>query len=384
MGPWASIAIWRASRSKPLTRIGSGLAAQSHAGHHFALTLIELALVAAIVAAAFFGAERRVRVARPVRLAYVGGIGLAVVAALTLITVRFGSPPTIASHLYRDFVGPPPTIRNGNLNTRLFNLSGGQRIPQWKVAWREYRAHPWLGSGYGSYERYWNQYRPFPLKVLNAHNLYLETLAELGPVGLALLVLALCLPLVAAAKARRWPLTSVALGAYVVFLVHACVDWDWQLPAVTLAALFCGAALLVSTRTAWPLSLPTRVPWRPPAIAFTLVLTVLIFVALRGNRAIAASEAAASRSNWTAAAADARRAIDWMAWSSRAWQLLGDIEFQQHKLAAARISLRKAVGRDPADWTIWLDLAIASTGTERRHALFEASRLNPLSPESLP
>lgn len=380
VGPWPAIAVWRASRSGPLTRIGSSLSAQSHAGHHFALTAVELALAAAVVAAVFIGAERVVRVARPVRLAYAGGIVIGVVAALAVITVRFGSPPTIASHLYHDFVGPSQGIQNGNLNTRLFNLSGNGRIPQWKVAWREYKGHPWLGSGYGSYARYWNEYRPVALKVVNVHNLYLETLAELGPVGLGVLVLALCLPLVAAVKARRWPLASLALGAYVAFLVHAAVDWDWQMPAVTLAALFCGAALLVSARQSRLLRLATCPAWRWSALALTLVLAALVFVALRGNRAVAASEAAATRFNWNTAAADARTATEWAPWSSRAWQLLGEIEIDQGKFSAARTTLRKAVGKDPADWTIWLDLANATTGREHKKALDQARKLNPLDP----
>jgi O-Antigen ligase len=381
VGPWPAIAVWRASVSKPLTRLGSGLSAQSHAGHHFALTLVELALVAAVASVAFMGAQQRLRVPRPARLAYSGTIVLAIVVALTLVTVRFGSPPTLASRLYHDFVGPPNAVQNGNLNTRLFSLSNNGRVPQWKVAWREYKGHPWLGGGYGSYERYWYEYRPYAAQVVNVHNLYLETLAELGPVGLGLLVLALCLPMVAAIKARRWPLASGALGAYVAFLVHASVDWDWQMPAVTLAALFCGVALLVSTRRVWPLAAATRPGWRMPAIALTLLLAGLAYVGLRGNSAIAASEAAANRSNWAAATADARAAIDWAPWSSRAWQLLGEVEIQQHKLGAARMSLRKAVEKDPADWSLWLDLAIASTGRERRDAVAEAAKLNPLSPE---
>lgn len=381
VAPWPAIAVWRASVSKPLTRIGSGLSAQSHAGHHFAVTAVELAFVAAVVGALLIGAERAVRVARPVRIAYASAILLAVVGVLAVVTVRFGSPPTIASRLYHDFVGQSQTLKHGDLNTRLFNLSGGQRIPQWKVAWREYRGHPWLGSGYGSYERYWNQYRPVALKVRNVHNLYLETLAELGPVGLVLLVVALCLPLVAAAKARRWPLASVAVGAYVAFLVHAIVDWDWQMPAVTFVALFCGAALLVSTRRAWPFAPATRRAWRLSAAGITLVLAAVAFVGLRGNRSIAASEAAATKSNWAAAAANARTATEWAPWSSRAWQLVGEIQAQQRKLAAARISLRKAAAKDPADWTIWLDLANTTGGKEKAHALAEAGKLNPLSPE---
>jgi hypothetical protein len=77
---------------------------------------------------------------------------------------------------------------------------------------------------------------------------YLETLAELGPLGLGLLLTALGVPLVASWRARRHPLMAGVLAAYVAFLVHAAADWDWQLAAVGLAGLACGATLLVMAR----------------------------------------------------------------------------------------------------------------------------------------
>jgi hypothetical protein len=329
----------------------------------------------------FAAAERLLRVPRAVVVAYAGALILVVAGAATVGVARFGSPPTIAHRLYRSFVGAPHTIQNGNLNQRLFNLSANQRIPQWKVAWREYRAHPWLGSGLGSYERYWNQNRTTDFKVRNVHNLYLETLAELGPLGLGLLVVAVSLPLAVAVKARRRSLAAAVAGAYVAFLAHAAVDWDWQMPAVTLAGLFCGAALLVSGREALAVALPRLPVWRLSALALTLVLAVFAFVALRGNRAVAGSEAAATKLDWTRSAADARTAQRWAPWSSRPWQLLGVAQLRQGKLAPARTSFRKALEKDHSDWSIWLNLAWASRGAERRHAIAEAARLNPLDSE---
>jgi hypothetical protein len=79
-----------------------------------------------------------------------------------------------------------------------------------------------------------------PVSVRDAHSLYLETLAELGLLGLALLGLALAPPLLAAFRGA----SAAAAGGYVAFLVHAGLDWDWELPAVTLAGLLCGAALI--------------------------------------------------------------------------------------------------------------------------------------------
>jgi hypothetical protein len=379
IAPWPALAVWRASDSDPLTHLGATLAPAAHAGHRFLAIELLLASAAAAAALALAVVERRLTLSRALRLAYAGALVAVVVVGLVAVVVRFGSPPTIARHLYRDFVGPGAASTSDNLNRRLFTLAAGQRIPQWKVAWREYEPHPWLGSGLGTYERWWNQLRPTNSKVRNAHSLYLETLAELGPVGLSVLAVALALPLVAAVRARRRELAAAAAGAYVAFLAHAGVDWDWQLPAVTLAALFTGVALLLAARR--PGSSPLQPRWRVLTLAGVLTFAALAFVGLRGNQAIAAAENA-QRGNLSTVLAEARRASRWAPWSARPWQIRGEAELKHHRLHAARADLREAAAKDPADWSIWLSLALASSGRERRGALAEAARLNPLDPVS--
>ena len=126
----------------------------------------------------------------------------------------------------------------------------GRRPGYWRTALNEYRAHPALGDGAGAFGRYWLQHPsadPGVQRARDAHSLYIETLAELGPVGLALLLIALGAPLAALARARS-PAVPAAAGAYVAYLVHAGVDWDWEMPAVTLAALLCAAGVLAASR----------------------------------------------------------------------------------------------------------------------------------------
>ena len=72
---------------------------------------------------------------------------------------------------------------------------------------------------------------------------YMQSLAELGLVGFTLTLAAVSLPL--AGLSRRDPLVATAAAGYVAFVCHAGLDWDWQVPAVTLAGLVCGTALLV-------------------------------------------------------------------------------------------------------------------------------------------
>jgi O-antigen ligase len=130
----------------------------------------------------------------------------------------------------------------------------GYRPTYWHVAWKEAAAHPALGGGAGTFADYWSRYGDPNLQggALDAHNLYLETLAELGAVGLVLLAAALSLPLLVALRHRSDPVAAPAAGAYAAFLVHAVVDWDWEMPTVTLAALACAAAVLLLERETAP------------------------------------------------------------------------------------------------------------------------------------
>ncbi len=121
---------------------------------------------------------------------------------------------------------------------------GGDRPWYWYVAWQEVADAPLVGKGAGTFELAWLEHQPIPVAVRDAHSLYLELLAELGLVGLALLGLAFAPPLLAAFRG----VSAAATGGYVAFLVHAALDWDWELPAVTLAGLLCGAALLARER----------------------------------------------------------------------------------------------------------------------------------------
>src|SRR5262249_14134674 len=122
----------------------------------------------------------------------------------------------------------------------------GDRPTYWQAAVADSRAHPLVGSGAGSFQVEWLPYNATSGSVLNAPNLYLETLAELGPLGLALLVGALLVPLGVAVRSRKHPAAVIGCGAYVVFLAHAAVDWDWQVPAVTVAALLSAVAVMAT------------------------------------------------------------------------------------------------------------------------------------------
>jgi O-antigen ligase len=130
------------------------------------------------------------------------------------------------------------------------SIAMGDRAAFWKVAVSDASSHTLLGSGAGSFDDYWLVHRTIGAFVEDAHSLYLETAAELGLVGLTLLGCVLLVPLAAAARDRLDPLAPIAAAAYVTFLVHAGLDWDWEMPATTLAGLALAAALIGNARRA--------------------------------------------------------------------------------------------------------------------------------------
>jgi hypothetical protein len=238
-------AVWIASRSSALTHRGSTLDAATHEGHRVAAWLALFAALAASTPVGLQLADRRLGISARVRRAYAGTLAVFAGGGLVLVLAAGGGPVHLAKRGYDDFTSNP--IRSTDLNRRLFSLSSNGRTQLWHVAWRQFEAHPVVGGGAGSFEQYWNRNRPSNQTVKDAHNVYLETLGELGVLGLVLLIAVLALPFTGA-RARGRPLVPVALGVYAALVVHFAYDWDWELPAVTLAGLFCGLAALVAAR----------------------------------------------------------------------------------------------------------------------------------------
>lgn len=379
LAPVSALAVGIASASEALTGLEASSAVVVSEGRQLALGLAVLMGFSSAVAAGLWLAERKVRPSRRLTRAFAAVLGLAALATVLAAVVRFGGPMDMARDAYHSFSSETEPAAAGDLDKRLFTLRGKARLAHWRAAWHDYEAHPWLGSGAGSFEQYWLRDREIPQKVRDAHSLYIETLAELGPVGVALLALALGIPLVVALGRRRGRLTASVLGGYVAYLVHAGADWDWEIPAVTLTALLLAAALLASS--------PERdrmVVLRAPVIfgLIGLLLAVGAFsvVGLVGNRALADSQRAVDSARWRAADREARTAIRWAPWSAQGWQSLGNAQLGLGRSGEARASLRKAARKDPSDWSIWYDLAVASRGAERRRAFLRAAELNPLNP----
>jgi hypothetical protein len=214
LAPTSIVAVWVASGSNGLTREISTAGQTVNDGHRFGVLLLALLPITAGIVTLAAIAQRRLRGSRALRRGYAGTLLVAAAAVVVGIVVTQGGPVAIGERLRDGFVAPAPRVHD--LNDRLLNLSSNGRLDLWSVALDEASRSTLHGSGAGTFERNWLQHRTTGLKVRDAHSLYLETLGELGVVGLALLAVALLAPLRAVALAgvvhtrsarseRTWP-----------------------------------------------------------------------------------------------------------------------------------------------------------------------------------
>jgi O-antigen ligase len=377
VAPISILGVYLAWRSSALTHAGAPLAEAARQGHRLAAALIVLALLSTAAVMVLAGLERRIAPGPAVRRRLTVVLALGALAISAVVFAAGGGPVELARQARHAFAAAPHA--QGNLNQRLFSLSGDGRVALWRVALNDIASHPLLGSGAGTYEQHWLRDRPIGSKVRDAHSLYLETLAELGPVGLVLLLVGLAAPLVALRRARRHPVVPAAAGAYVAFLAHAAVDWDWEVPTVTLAALFCGSAILLAARTGRGRPLPAF--GRIAGLGVLGCVLAVAFVGLMASLELSRAASAASAGHWRAAALHARKATGWDPFAAASWQQLGEAQLGLGRDADAEASFRRAIAKSPQDWSLWFDLARASSGRAQAEAVRRAAGLDPLAPE---
>ena len=262
----------------------------------------------------------------------------------------------------------------GGLVLRLPGLAG-DRPAFWAVAVDDFREHPLLGSGAGTYSQVWLERRSEDTSVRDAHSLVVEALSELGVVGLVLVVILLGAPLAWGIRSRASPLAPAATGAFGAYAAHACVDWDWEMPAVTLAGLFCAVALGStadgrSRRAVGPAG-------RGVAVAAGAIAATLALAGFLGATAMEDASRALARGDLSAADAAARRATRWQPWSADPLLVRGRARLSMGDRAAARGLFARAAGRDPNDYRVWLALAAVTEGEVARAAVVRARELNP-------
>ena len=374
VAPFSVIAVLLATQADGLRIVGSSLEQATEDGHALLWPVLALAACSALVAVGMGLAERRLEVPAAVRIAFVGVVLAVVVGLVSAAWTEWGSPVAIADRVWEDFRTAGGAGGNEDLGERLFDFSANGRVETWTVAWNEWeanRASEPAPARTGSPGR---PTGPIGFDVQDAHSLYIETLGELGVVGLALLLLALLVPVVAALRMRATAVVPAAFGGYVAWLVHAGVDWDWELLGVTLPALLVGVALVAAARR--DESRPPIPRWLIPAAAIALTVPAVFGVLAYAPLGSARDALDADREK--EAADDARTAKRFAPWASAPWLLLGDTLAADDPVAA-RAAYREALERDGSNWELWFALGAISTGEEQRAALARAAELNPRS-----
>ncbi len=127
--------------------------------------------------------------------------------------------------------------------TRIVATTSGNRWVWWKEAAGATWDQPVFGYGAGSFPLVHLQYRKERLDVRQPHSVPLEFLSETGIVGAALVIGALALLGAVAVGRVRGAVgadrayAAALLASCAAWAAHLWVDWDWDIPAVTLPVL---------------------------------------------------------------------------------------------------------------------------------------------------
>lgn len=307
-------------------------------------------------------------------------------AVAVLIAAAALDAPGRLSNAWSEFKRPQLA---GSGTERLGSVAGESRYQFWSSAVREAESEPFAGTGSGTFEYWWNRDADIQNTVRDTHSLYLQTLGELGIVGLALLAAFLATILIGGGRAtlraepERRPALAAALAGCVAFFFTAIFDWMWQIPVLPIAMLLL-ASVFLGTGVAQNARPGLRLPLRAAFAAATIALIVAISIPLASTDLVRQSQADARAGNLAAALEAARSAQNAQpdAATPRLQQAL--VLEAEDDLPDAAAAARGATRREPTNWRTWMVLSRIEAKLGRASAAVrdyrKAKSLNPLSP----
>ncbi len=241
--------------------------------------------------------------------------------------------------------------------------ASGFRYDLWRVAVKEFTAHPLGGVGAGNYDTDYYRLRRNPEYVVQPHSLELQMAAELGIGGL-LALLVFCGVVLVSGFARTGTLAArdpviriAALGVFSAWLIDTSVDWLYDIPGLTGMAMI-AAALLVLPAPGSPGLTPARSAWprrrRHQAALVAGLGIVALLAASLGRQYVATRYAASGQAEIARSPASAigtlRTAERLDPFSLSTLYSLASAEARLDDYAQARADLLAAERREPSNY----------------------------------
>jgi O-Antigen ligase len=447
VGALGALAVVAWDFAKPaLSSEGVSLAERATAGHQLGALLVAM-LVALAIAGIALGFLTGRRAPRPAVRRQVGTLLLALIAIALIVFAgalahsQRGLTGSV-SHVFDTLTNPnakaPP-----NTPGRLTAVAS-VRARYWKEALQVFDAHPVLGAGAEGFRTAHLRYETQTIEVRHAHGFIAQTLADLGVVGLALVLALLIAWMAAAGRAthpfnRRWTSWRAWLGIrssgerpgwrrlrdpelarytperiamlsmlclVVTFGAHSLIDWTWYVPGDASVALLCAGWLAGRGPLSAPALATGPAPGAPaqgpgsrpgslarPSRGRLLTAGCVIVAALlaawsqwqpqRSKEAVAEAGVLLAAHDTSGAIAAADRAISRDPLSVEALFTLATVEQVAERPARARATFVRAVRLQPSNPETWLALGRYDVESDPRAAVDELRAAIYLDPESI-
>ena len=391
VGPTTLAALLAAHHADLLTGLYPTSKAAANQGHHVAAVLAAsvagaLVLRAALLSLDSWAGRRRFpwQEWRP----FVPSVAAVAIVAALVAGVALDAPGYV-SHQYHRFVNGNRVAGAGS--ARLTDPGNNGRIDIWRVAIDDgFDPAKLDGQGAGTFEALWatNRPRKDPQSVRDTHSLYVQALGELGIVGLLLVLTFVVAILYGFAARLRGPSRTIyaaLFAAGIAWALHAGLDWDWQMPAITLWLFALGGAALAAPKRKLRFHLsPPPVLRAGIAVAILLLALIPARVAISQGKMNQAVVTFDRHGKCSQVISEADDAISVLGVRPDAYQLKGYCQARLGRFGQAIASMRKAVDRDPKFWEYRYGLAVVegAAGRDPRPAALAALGLDPLEPSN--
>lgn len=281
--------------------------------------------------------------------------------------------------------------------SRLVSSNSGNRWVWWKEAAGAWSDKPLQGWGAGSFAVTHKMYREVELGVTQPHNMPLQFLAETGIVGTLLVSGAIGFLLFCALdrlrampSGRERDIGAALFAGAIAWLVHGLVDWDWDIPGVTVPVLLFLGVLAAAPREprGRMQTLRSATGTRSLALAIACVVAGLVIVSaglpmLADQKASAAQAVStnAGPAELQDAAANADLAARLDPTAVRPLLAAAALAEGRGRLLDAQRFLVDAAERQPYNSVVWFRLLeLALKTADRRGAKAATQRLLELDP----